>query len=225
MYRFIDCSEPVSYKNGLVLQEIAFEKVRNREYDGILLILEHKPVYTIGTGGGWENILCPAAELEQKGIDIEEINRGGNITFHGPGQLVAYPIFNLEMLKKDVQWYVDSLEEAVIKTLGEYGLSGSRKPKYRGVWVEDEKISALGIYLKRWVSMHGLSFNVNVDKTYFNLINPCGIKEFGVACLSDYIEDIEITEVKKKLIRNFECVFEIKLMPAEKSILKRDVKK
>ncbi|MEL7658563.1 MAG: lipoyl(octanoyl) transferase LipB, partial [Bacillota bacterium] len=126
-------------------QEKAFEKVKNNEYKGILIILEHSPVYTIGTSGGWENLLRTQEYLESLGIDIVKINRGGNVTFHGPGQIVAYPIFNLNYLEKDAHWFIDCLQNVVINVLKEYGITGSKKPKYSGTWVGDHKISAVGV--------------------------------------------------------------------------------
>lgn len=219
MYKLINCKEFVRYADGLKMQQIAQKKVIEGEYDGILFILEHAPVYTLGTGGGRDNFLIPEEELSQKGIDVVETKRGGNVTFHGPGQVVAYPIFNLKKLKQDAHWYIGCLEEVVIKTLEEYGISGSRKLEYRGVWVDNSKISALGVYLKRWVTFHGLSFNVNVDKAYFSIINPCGITQYGISTLEDYTDSADINKVKKQLIQNFEKVFNIKLQSEDKSIL------
>lgn len=196
MYKVIDCKKNVQYADGIKIQRQAYEKVYDEGYNGILFILEHTPVYTIGTNGGIENLLVSKEILEEKGIDIIETKRGGNVTFHGPGQIIAYPIFNLKKIKKDAHWYIDCLEEVVINTLLEYGISGSRKPEYRGVWVEDLKISALGVYLKRWITLHGLSLNINVDKKYFEMINPCGITEYGISSLEDYVKHVEINKVK-----------------------------
>lgn len=212
MYKLIKCSDYVKYEDGLKLQLDTFDRVKNREIEGALIILEHSPVFTIGTGGGWENLLCSRAELESGGIDIAEINRGGNITFHGPGQVVAYPIFNLNSLKCDAHGYIFTLEQLIINVLNEYGIEGFRKPEYKGVWIEDEKISAVGVHLKRWITTHGLSFNVNVDKRYFAKINPCGIKEFGICSLSDKIENIDIAAVKQKIVIQFEQIFNIKFI-------------
>ncbi len=212
MYRLIVCDRFIKYKDGLQMQQSAFEKVRDGECEGVLIVLEHDPVYTIGTGGGLENLLCSREYLESQGIDIVEINRGGNITFHGPGQIVAYPVFNLSSMQRDAHWYIASLEQAVIDVLGEYGIEGTRKPEYRGVWIQDKKVSAVGVHLKKWITTHGLSFNVNVDKKYFNQINPCGITEFGIVSLEDYIEKINIADVKQKLVKSFENVFDIQFM-------------
>lgn len=210
MYQMIECSGLTKYIDGLRMQHIAFEKVRNEEYEGILIVLEHDPVYTIGTGGGWDNLLCSRELLEAQGIDIVEINRGGNITFHGPGQIVAYPVFNLSKLGCDAHRYIESLEQTVIDVLSEYGVEGSRKPEYKGVWIRDKKVSAVGVHLKKWITSHGLSFNINVDKEYFNRINPCGITEFGIASLEDYIDNADIADAKHRLIKSFENVFNIR---------------
>ncbi|MBN7773113.1 lipoyl(octanoyl) transferase LipB [Clostridium aminobutyricum] len=209
MYKLMECNGLTNYKDGLKMQQTAFEKVYNEQYKGILIILEHYPVYTIGTGGGWENLLCSKEYLKEQGVDIVEINRGGNITFHGPGQVVAYPIFDLSKMKRDAHWYIESLEQIVINVLSEYGIEGARKPEYKGVWIDDKKISAVGVHLKRWITSHGLSFNINVDKKYFNQINPCGITEFGIASLEDYMEDVDIASIKQHLVKNFEKVFDI----------------
>lgn len=219
MYKMINCTEYVKYNNGLTMQQKAFEKVTEGTYDGILFILEHSPVFTTGTNGGFENFLIPKEKLEEDGIDIFESKRGGNVTFHGPGQIVAYPIFNLLKLKKDAHWYIDCLEEVVIKTLSEYGIHGSKKPEYRGVWIENSKICALGVYLRRWTTFHGLSLNVNIDKKYFHMINPCGITEHGVSTLTDYMKFVEIDKVKEQLVNNFQKVFNIELKNADESIL------
>lgn len=219
MYQVINCHHLLKYNDGLIMQEKAFEKVRNNEYKGILFILEHHPVYTIGASGGLENILCSEEYLEKQGIDIFKIKRGGNITFHGPGQIVAYPVFNLASLKKDAHWYMGCLEDIVIEVLKQYGLLGYKKPQYRGAWINEKKICAVGVSLKKWITCHGLAFNVNVDKKYFSMINPCGITEFGVSSLEDYMQDVNISNVKEDLVQSFENVFNIKIEEAGMELL------
>lgn len=198
----------IGYGEGLVLQEKAFDKVVSGKADGILLLLEHKPVFTIGRSGGKENLLVDEKYLKTAGIELYETNRGGNITYHGPGQIVAYPIFNLSKWKKDLQWYVSCLEEVIIQVLKDYNIKAGRKPKYRGVWVADKKIAAIGIAAERWITMHGFAFNVKVEKSHFELINPCGIKEFSVASLDDYVERVDFREVVKKVKEKFSLIFE-----------------
>jgi len=204
----VEFKEPVGYGEGLALQERAFNKVYVGEADGILLLLEHKPVFTIGRSGGRENLLVDERALDMLGIELYETNRGGNITYHGPGQIVAYPIFNLSKWKKDLPWYVSCLEEVVIRVLRDYDIRAGRKPKYRGVWIGDKKIAAIGIAVDKWITMHGFAFNVKVNKSHFGLINPCGIREFSVASLDDYVDGVDFREVVKKVKEQFSLVFE-----------------
>lgn len=202
----------ISYDEGLKMQEKAYKLVANGECDGAIFILEHKPVFTVGANGGLENLLVTLEKLKNKKIDIVKTNRGGNITFHGPGQIVVYPILNISRYYKDVHWYVSLLENVVINILSEYNIRGYKKPEYRGVWVDEKKISAVGVHLKKWISTHGLSLNVNVDKAYFSMINPCGITEFGVASMEEYQDNVKIDDVKYKLIENFQKLLKINLI-------------
>lgn len=214
-YRIINLPGYTPYRKGLAMQQAAHRAVAAGEFDGVVFILEHRPVYTFGASGGEENLLIPREQLEQEGIDLVPIRRGGNITYHGPGQIVAYPILDLTKLRKDLHWYVGNLEEAVIRTLGEYGITGGRKPAYRGAWVEDEKIAAVGVQFKKWISLHGLAFNITVDKGAFHRMNPCGITEFGICTLADFTAETEIEKVKGQLAKNLAEVFEIDLIPGE----------
>lgn len=199
--------EPLGYCRGLALQEKAFGRVSSGEARGILLLLQHKPVFTIGRSGGSENLLADEKTLRASGIEICETDRGGNITYHGPGQIVAYPVFDLSRWKKDLSWYVTSLEEVVIQVLKDYGITAGRKAKYRGVWVGDKKIAAIGISVHKWITMHGLAFNVKVNKDHFRLINPCGIKEFSVASLDDFVPEVGFGHVVKSVREKFSTVF------------------
>lgn len=199
----------VPYAEGKEIQLKAFEKVKNGEADGILILLQHSPVYTIGVSGGLdENILVPLEELKRK-AELYKVERGGKITFHGPGQIVAYPIFNLEKWQKDVHLFVYRLEETIIRLLDEYDIKAERKPKYTGVWVGDEKICAIGIAVKRWITWHGIAFNVNTDLSFFGLINACGITEFGVTSMKKLGISEDIEKVKGKMINKFSEVFDI----------------
>ena len=185
------------------------------EFQGVLFALEHTPVYTFGAAGGKENLLVSREELETQGIDLVPLRRGGNITFHGPGQIILYPVLKLDGLRKDLHWYVGNLEESVMRTLAGYGIRGGRKPAYRGVWVEDRKIAAVGVRVKRWITLHGLAFNITVDKAAFRRMNPCGITEFGVCSLEDFIPNPSSAEVRSRLIKNFEEVFGLTLEALE----------
>jgi len=219
MFAVVRYNRYIKYEEGLELQKKAYESVEEDKFEGILLVLEHTPVFTTGSSGGVKNFLTSPEALADEGIDVYETRRGGNVTFHGPGQIVAYPIFNLAKLKKDSHWFMDCIESTAIKTLAKYNLQARRKPEYRGVWVGDEKITAIGIRIRKWITMHGMALNVNVDKRYFAMINPCGIKEFGVASLEDFKPDVEIGDVKTELIRSFESVFNIELHETEENLL------
>lgn len=203
------------YGDGLELQKKVFDIVSMAEADGVLILLQHKPTFTIGRNGGQENLLVSKEMLNEYGIELHEANRGGNITYHGPGQLVGYPIFNLKMLEKNVIWYVRKLEEALIRTLSSYELNGDRKSEYPGVWIGDGKIAAIGVHAKKWITTHGFAFNIAVNKEHFGLINPCGIKEFGVASLDDYLDGLEFNDVVDRVETAFEEVFEIRFKSLE----------
>ncbi len=180
-----------------------------------LLFVEHPPVYTLGKSGHVENVLLNEEGLKQKGIEFFHINRGGDITFHGPQQLVGYPILDLDKFKTDLGWYLRSLEEVIILTMAEYGLKGERSKGETGVWLDTEtmgrerKICAMGIKCSRWITMHGFALNVNTDLDYFNFIIPCGIQNKQVTSLQKELgREVDMNEVKVKVKRNFEMVFD-----------------
>ncbi|HSU51079.1 MAG TPA: lipoyl(octanoyl) transferase LipB [Segetibacter sp.] len=184
-----------------------------------LFFVEHKLVYTLGKSGDINHVLIGEDERQKKGIDFFKINRGGDITFHGPGQLVGYPILDLEKFKTDLGWYLRSLEEVIIQTMAEYGLKGTRSAGETGVWLDPEikgkerKICAMGIRCSRWITMHGFAFNVNTDLDYFNYIVPCGIQNKQVTSLQKELGSaVSMNEVKQKLRLNFEKVFEVDII-------------
>lgn len=218
----IKIDKPVGYAEGLEIQQRTFNLVKEKQMDGIILFLQHKPVITIGSSGGKENLLVSKERLDALGIELFQTRRGGNITYHGQGQLVAYPILNLNKFKKDAHWYLRQLEEVIIRTLKTYGIIAGRKPKYTGVWVEDSKIAAIGVYVKRWITMHGFAFNLFVNKEHFSFINPCGITEFGVASLDDYIEEIDYDDVVNRVKNKFKEVFDMELTNSRLNFLWSD---
>lgn len=187
------------------LKEVVARKRRNRhlsetdaEYERqkhYLLFCHHPPVYTLGKSGSLDNLLLNEKELADGGIEFYKINRGGDITFHGPGQIIGYPIFDMDLFFTDIHKYVRYLEEIIIRTLADYGVIGTRIAGFTGVWIEGEvgqpnrKICAIGVHLSRWVTMHGFAFNVNTDLKYFNYIVPCGIND----------EDKTVTSLAKEL--------------------------
>lgn len=184
-----------------------------------LLLLEHPPVYTLGKSGKEENMLITGQQMLEKGIEFFKTNRGGDITFHGPGQLVGYPILDLENFYTDIGTYLRNLEQVIINTLAEYNLHAGRSPGETGVWLDpgikgsERKICAIGVRCSRWITMHGFAFNINTDLGYFENIVPCGIHDKQVASLQKELKkETDMQEVKDKVKRNFEDVFEVKLV-------------
>lgn len=186
-----------------------------------LLFVEHPPVYTLGKTGHEENVLLDEMEMQERGILFVKTNRGGDITFHGPEQIVGYPILDLEKFGTDIGKYLRNLEEIIIRTLAEYGIKGDRSNGETGVWLDvgfpgsERKIAAFGVRCSRWITMHGFAFNVNTDLQYFEGIIPCGIKNKQVTSLSRELgRNIDLGEVKEKIKAHFEEVFvaELKMM-------------
>lgn len=203
-------------------KEVVKSKLNKRDSilqirDHYLLFCEHNPVYTLGKSGRTENLLLKEPELAQRGIEFYKINRGGDITFHGPGQITGYPIFDLDLFFTDVHRYVRALEEVIILTLREFKITGIRLEGYTGVWIapnkEGEKyrkICAIGVHLSRWVTMHGFALNVNTDLQYYNYIIPCGINDSNKSVTSIQNETGEKTDmdiVKQLLKKYFSLVF------------------
>ena len=215
------------YQESLLTHNVDI-KAQNREIEDTsthlpttnhLLFVEHPPVYTLGKNGNEENILISEQELFQKSIEYFHINRGGDITFHGPEQLVGYPILDLDKFKTDLGWYLRNIEEAIILTMADYGIKGERSKGETGVWIDTEikgrerKICAIGIKCSRWVTMHGFAFNVNTDLSYFGNIVPCGIVNKQVTSLEKELgRKIDMNEVKTKAKKHFEEVFEAELI-------------
>ncbi|MHB1042621.1 MAG: lipoyl(octanoyl) transferase LipB [Eubacteriales bacterium] len=200
------------YLEALSFQErIRQFRIRDEAPD-TLLLLEHPPVFTIGRKGGKGDIICTPERLGQEGIKVYEVNRGGGITYHGPGQLVGYPVFDLNLHGRDVHKYVRLLEEVIIRTIGEFGIEGGRVEGLTGVWVGNEKIAAIGIAVKNWVTMHGFALNVDPDLNHFGLINPCGITNRGVTSMRKVLRRaVRREEVTDALIENIGTVFKVKI--------------
>lgn len=214
------------YKSTWEYQEELFKdivdlKIKNRREEldlptpNYLLFVEHPHVYTLGKSGDFENLLLNEKQLEAKGATFYKINRGGDITYHGPGQIVGYPILDLENFFTDIHKYLRFLEESVILTLAEYGLKSGRSEGETGVWLDvgtpfARKICALGVRASRWVTMHGFALNVNVDLGYFDNIIPCGIRGKGVTSLQVElgVEKVDEDEVKAKIIKHLTQLFE-----------------
>jgi lipoyl(octanoyl) transferase len=214
-----------------LFQELIDRKVRNRdlpseqkeEIHHYLLFCEHPHVYTLGKSGSEDNLLIDSVGLTQKEATFYKINRGGDITYHGPGQLVAYPIFDLDDFFTDIHKYLRYLEEAVILTIGEYGLKGDRYPGFTGVWLDPNdpvrarKICAMGVKCSRWVTMHGIGFNVNTDLNYFKNIVPCGIDDKQVTSIEQELgRKVDLEEVKEKLKQNLANIFDFDFVSSVK---------
>jgi len=198
----------IDYKEAWDLQHEIHSRRVSGEVEDFLFLLEHPNTYTLGKTAHKENLKGTEDYLKENQISVYDIDRGGDITYHGPGQIVGYPIVDLNNWFKDTHKYLRALEEVIIKTCAEYNLSCERNPIHTGVWLADRKIAAIGIKVSRWVTMHGFAFNVNTDLNLFNGIIPCGIQDKSVTSLSKELNrTIDIQEVKEKLLANFKAVF------------------
>jgi lipoyl(octanoyl) transferase len=204
----------VPYQEALELQNELHQKRVAGEIQDTLLILEHPSVITVGRSGNEQNILFPEALLAEKGIDVVHIKRGGDVTYHGPGQLVGYPIFNILNHGKGVRDFVTLVEEVFINFLAKYYQIEARRDKeYTGVWVGNEKICAMGFEIRKYVSMHGFAFNVTTDLTQFQWINPCGIIGKGVTSLAKLTKtEVNIELILPNLLSSFEEVFQAQMV-------------
>src|SRR5213592_3915137 len=194
----------VTYENGTQLQQRLVELRQQDTIPDQLLLLEHPPVITLGRGGDVRNLLAPPEALREHGVRFYETTRGGDITYHGPGQIVGYPIIHLGEGSRDVRKYVTKLEEVLIRTAAEYGVTAERIPGRRGIWVGDNKIAAIGVRIARWVTSHGFALNVNTNLEHFRLITPCGIEGAGVTSIAKLNgREIPIGEVREIVTAKF----------------------
>ena len=199
----------IDYEEAWDLQKNLFNSRYKKEINDTLLLLEHPHTYTLGKTADRNNLIAEDKFLNQNEISVYDIDRGGDITYHGPGQIVGYPIINLTGWKKDTHKYLRAIEEVIIKTCAEYNIAAGRNQEYTGVWVGDKKIAAIGIKVSRWITMHGFAFNVNTDLSLFDGIIPCGIKEKSVTSLQNELgRAIEINEVKTFILEKFTEVFD-----------------
>ncbi len=222
----IDYAKAWEQQQALMDKAVALKRA-NRKLEGTnqalqipkhhLIFCSHPHVYTLGRSGSFDNLLLDEKGLEEKEATFYKINRGGDITYHGPGQVVGYPVFDMDCFFNDVHKYVRNLEEIIIRTLAEYGIESKREDGFTGVWLPSEKgqpkrkICAIGVHLSRWVTMHGFAFNVNSDLSYFKNIVPCGINEpdKDVTSLQNELgREIDIIEIKEKLKSHFAQVFD-----------------
>ena len=219
----LDYQKAVEYQtkifNKIIDQKLKNRKSVNKEItQNHLIFVEHPNVYTLGKSGDINNLLLSKEDLEKKEIQFFNTNRGGDITCHGPGQIVCYPILDLDNFFSDIHKYLRYLEEVVIQTLNEFGINSERSPDETGVWIEPKQISArkicaMGVKASRWVTMHGFALNVDNDLSYFENIIPCGISNKSVTSITNEISNqVDKYDVKEKIIKNFENIFSAKLI-------------
>jgi len=206
----------VDYATGLVLQQ---ERVGARKAGAIpdtLLLLEHPHVYTLGRSARREHVLVSDAFLRSRGAEVFETDRGGDVTYHGPGQLVGYPIIDLAAHRRDIAWYMRSLEEVFIRVAADYGITAGRLAGAAGVWVGNEKLVAMGVHISRWVTSHGFAFNVATDLSYFDWIVPCGLRDKGVTSLARLLgREVGVEPVAGQVIEHFGAVFGFEMRPCQ----------
>lgn len=204
------------YGRALALQrELARARIDGRLADDVLILLEHDRVITLGRGADESNITASTELLASRGVAVYEIERGGDVTYHGPGQLVGYPIIDLERHRKDLHWYLRALEEVLIRALESFGVRGERVPGYTGVWVEDRKIASIGVHVTRWVTFHGFALNVTTDLSDFDLIVPCGIDAVQMTSVAGEVGDgPALQQVASEVARRFGEVFDLRVAPA-----------
>lgn len=203
----------VDYREAWALQRAILEARIAGDVPDTLLLVEHPPTITLGGGSHPGDLLVSPQTLAEKGIELVRVNRGGSITYHGPGQLVGYPILDLSDMGRDMGRYVYLLEEAIISLLASYRIAAGRRQGYPGVWVDEKKIAALGIYVRRWVTMHGFAINVQPDLGYFSLINPCGLVGCQVTSMAAELGgDLDLKAVQARLVEALEDTFQAKIL-------------
>jgi lipoyl(octanoyl) transferase len=190
-------------------QKLVAERKENLKLNDVLILLEHPPVYTLGQGATPAFLKFDPTQAE---YELHRVERGGEVTYHCPGQLVGYPILNLQFYQKDLHWYLRQLEEVIIQVLATYGLVGTRIAGLTGVWIKGRKVAAIGIKVSRWITMHGFALNVCPDLRGFDQIVPCGIPDKPVGSLEQFIPGITVNEVKRQVAETFARVFEVELV-------------
>jgi lipoic acid synthetase len=199
----------MEYQEAYKLQRALQRQRVEGKISDVLLLLEHPPTITIGKSGTLDNILVSGDKLSQQGISLFFIDRGGDVTYHGPGQLVGYPIVDLKQREKDLHCYIKNLEEVILRTLKDFSINGDRDERHPGVWINEEEIAAIGLSVRKWVSMHGFALNINTDLEHFSFINPCGFSNRRATSMSKILgRDVPMEEVTKSLISHFYNVFD-----------------
>jgi lipoyl(octanoyl) transferase len=214
----------IGYSDAWALQKRLVSTRKANAVEDVLLLCEHPHVITLGRNGKREHLLASEHVLKQKGIELHATDRGGDITYHGPGQIIGYPILNLGAIRRDVVWYVRMLEEAMIRATAEFGVSAGRLEGKTGIWVRtattEEKLAAIGVHISRWVTSHGLAYNVSTDLRFFDLIVPCGIADRQATSLEKILgRSVERKEVAPQLVKHFGEVFGLEMTQASRQEL------
>ena len=213
----VQLSGLTDYGEALELQrELARARIRGDLADDVLILLEHPRVITLGRGARAVNVTAPRELLAEQGIQVVNVERGGDVTYHGPGQLVGYPIIDLTRHKQDLHWYLRRLEDVVIGTLAAYGIAGARLPGFTGVWVGERKIASIGVHVTRWVTFHGVALNVSTNLADFDLIGPCGIEAVQMTSITEETGSIvSLADVAQQVAHSFAGVFNLALSPTD----------
>jgi lipoate-protein ligase B len=207
----------MGYEECLELQrEVARQRISGAIPEDVLLLVEHPPVVTLGRSSKQKNLVSTPAYLASRGVELFEVERGGDVTFHGPGQLVGYPIFDLKRHRQDLHWYLRSVEEALIRTLSQYGISAERSTGYTGVWTNGRKIASIGVHARDWVTWHGFALNVTTDLSYFDLIVPCGIVGVEMTSIAKETGSMpELDSVSDIVAREFAALFDLSVVDVD----------
>lgn len=218
----------ISYTDAYALQQRIVAVRKAAAIDDVLLLCEHPHVITLGRNGKRENLLASDHVLRQKNVEFHATNRGGDITYHGPGQIVGYPILDLSRIKQDVHWYVRTLEEAMIRASADFDVTAYRVPGKTGIWVQvfptEEKLAAIGVHISRWVTSHGFAYNVSTDLRYFDLIIPCGINDRRATSLEKLLNrSISLGEFKPKLVHHLAALFGVEAHSVSREKLLTDL--
>src|SRR3954471_4454676 len=212
----------VAYSEALELQRnIARDRISGAIPQDVLLLLEHPPVVTMGRASKEKHLVASPEFLSSKGVELFEVERGGDVTFHGPGQLVGYPIIDLKRHRQDLHWYLRKIEEALINTLGDFGIPGERNTAYTGVWTRGKKIASIGVHAREWVTWHGFALNVTTDLSYFDLIVPCGINGVVMTSIARELglEQLSIQDVRDRVSAKFAEAFDLTAVITSRSLL------
>lgn len=214
------------YAEALELQRsIARDRISGAISQDVLLLMEHPPVVTLGRSSKEKNLTASPEFLQSRGVELFEVERGGDVTFHGPGQLVGYPIIDLKRHRQDLHWYLRSIEQALINSLADYGIPGERNTAYTGVWTRGKKIASIGVHARDWVTWHGFALNVTTELSYFNLIVPCGIDGVVMTSIARElgVEEVSAHDVTERVTAKFAEAFDLTAVVTSRSALLQGV--